>query len=494
MKKSSGVIVFLCACLFFAACSDEKENEVGLHESDRIQLFIPDAQEVQVYSTATERENYIEDCFVVTFSGGNYKNAEKVDVSLIVKNGMAAALLPQLSFKMDLGDKVYVLCNTGLAALPGGINTESDINDKFKPAKDYYFGGEALPMSGSINWSSSSTVVTMTRAVAKVQVKLGESFNVGGDAFEPSIYWNVDDFHERHCGFVVSNYAAKSDIVSPISGLSQNLSGLPAFYGTTSENKFIRFLQYADTEDYMTIYISEYPNSTKDCEGNTIADDEFYEKRHFLLMIDSVAHGSATVGNGQVGNAWRLDFYDAATGKYLDIKRNHHYIFTVQKIRSAPYLYWVHHNWVTIRQTFLDDQEVWHNPGSNIEYTIYVKDNWVNATYSNGQYALSVSTDTIRDASIPFRLKAEIPTGVDYSQIKTRILYVYDRNGTPIGNTGHDLEVNGYPLAAGGITFPTDGTVTTLDFTVNNYQYLDSAYMVIWLGNIYKKIPMYLTP
>ncbi|MDR2916313.1 MAG: hypothetical protein LBV74_16055 [Tannerella sp.] len=494
MKNYHFISCLLCVLFLLAGCSDDKEKIVDRKENHRIQLFFSDMQEVQVYSTAAEPENYIEDCFVVTFSGGLYKKSEKIDVSGIVKNSMAAAILPQLSFDIDLGDKVYVICNTGLTALPAGINTESDIDDKFKPAKDYYFGGEALPMSGSIVWSMSSYVVTLIRAVAKVQIKIGEGFNIGGDAFYPNAYWRIEDFNESQCGFVIGNYGGKSNILQNASALSQNRSGLSAFYGTTSEEKFIRFMQHAGSMDSTTIYISEYPNSTKDCEGNTIADDVFNEKRHFLLMLDKVSSdGGSLLGNGMVTSAWRLDFYDVANKKYLDIKRNHHYIFTVNKIRSAPYLYWVPNNWATISTTFQGDQEVWHNPGSNIEYTIYVQNNWVNATFSNGQYAVSASADTIRDANVPFRLKVEVPPGVDLSQTTTHILNIYNRLGQQVGNTGDELEVLGFPTpGTSGIDVPTDGTTLTLNFKVNDDQYLDSAYMIVRVGNIYKKIMILL--
>jgi hypothetical protein len=480
--------------IIFTGCSDEADNFIEIDFDDRIQLFIPDAEEIQVYSTATESENLIEDCFVVTFSdGGAFKNAEKIDVSKIVKNH-AVALLPQLSFKIEMGDKVYVICNTGMATLPGGINQESDLDDKFKPAKDYYFGGEALPMSGSITWATSSTVVTLIRTVAKVQIQLGESFNIGGSAFEPDKYWDVRQFNPSLCGFVVGNYAAKSNILQNASALSQNKSGRSAFYGTTGEAKFIRFIQYAGSADSMTIYVSEYPNATRDCEGNPIADNEFNEKRQFLLMLDKVSQGSAVLGDGTATGAWRLDFYDAVNRKYLDIKRNRHYIFTVERIRSAPYHYPLSGGGA-VGTAFQGDQEVWHNPGSNIEYTIYVKDSWVGAIYTNGQYAISASVDTIRDEAVPFRLKVEIPAGVDISRTTTHILHLYDSQDRPIGNTGDNLEVNGYPTAAtDGIPVPISGSTLTLNFTVNDFEYLDDAYMIVRVGNIFQRIPIRLSP
>jgi hypothetical protein len=126
MKKIVFVFIsLLCLSIIWVCCSDENKEPWGNSEKNQIKLFIPDAEEIVLYSTATGMENYISDCYVVVFNGGVYKNAEKIDVSEIVRNGFATALLPQTSFDLELGDKVYVVCNTGLTALPGGINTEN---------------------------------------------------------------------------------------------------------------------------------------------------------------------------------------------------------------------------------------------------------------------------------------------------------------------------------------------------------------------------------
>ncbi|MDR1222554.1 MAG: hypothetical protein LBL07_06705 [Tannerella sp.] len=475
--------------LLYTGCSNNSGEMPGMEKKNRIELYIPDAREVQLYSTATESENYMKDCFVIIFNGsGVYKSGEKIDVAKITRNGSATVLLPQLVNEAGLGDIVHVICNTGLTALPGGITVESDLDDRFKPEKDYYFSGESLPMSGHNTVGSSSMVVTLTRAVAKVQIELDGDFNIGGEGSVP--WWNdyMKNFDESRCGFIVGNYAGRSRIIPPLSGLSGNVSGRTAFYGTTAENRFIRFVQHAGSADSMTVYVSEYQNSIADCEGNTLPEDQFDDRRQFLLMIDRVSQGNSLLGDGMNANAWRLDFYDAATKKYLDIRRNYHYRFIVKKIRSAPYAYPLPSGPSGIEDAFLGDQEVWHNPGSNIEYKVAVKEDWANSNYSNGQYALSIDRDTITDATHPFRLKVQAPTGVDHSRIKTHILNIYDRNGVPVGSSGSDLEVNGYPNASAGIVFPTDGTETSFTFKINDDQYLDSAYMIIQLGNIYKKV------
>jgi len=488
MKKIPLLVMF-CSLLIIG-CTEKDGVDIS-SENNQISLVIAEPEKISVYSTATTRENMIEDCFVIVFdNSGVFKACEKVDVSKIARNGSETQLLPQLDTEIITSDKVFVICNTGLTAVPSGIITENDLNDKFKPAKDYYLGGDALPMSGSFIWAPQSATAVMIRTVAKVQIKLGESFNIGGLENVPEWYNFAVNYDESKSGFIIGNYGGKSNIIAS-SGLSQNTSGQSAFYGTTSENRFIRFLQYADSEDYMTLYINEYPNSTKDCEGNTIADDAFNEKRSFLLMVDQITQGSANLGNGTKANAWRLDFYDPITKKYIDIKRNHHYTFVINNIRSMPYEY---HGTHTVSTAFSGDQEAWHNPASNIEYLVLVQETWASHNYSNGQYGLSLSTDTIFDASTSLMIKAQIPAGVDASKITTHVIRTYDRNGQPIGQPGDNLEISGCTNHTTGISFPANGTVTTLTFTVNDFTDLDSANMYIYLGNIYKRIFINLNP
>ncbi len=496
-------VCLLCLLIGINGCSDNTEDIVGKVEENHIQLFIPDAEEVVVYSSGTESENRIEDCFVVVFnSGGSYKEAEKIDVSKIAQNGTASPILPQLSFDLALNDKIYVICNTGLTTLPTGISSESDINTKFKPAKDYYYGGEALPMSGSALWTNTSKIIPVTRAVAKVEVKLGEGFNIGGNVSEsdaPGKHWNMENFREQDCGFVICNYGGKSDILPPPAGFSDNTLGATAIYGTTSENQVLRFAQYANSAAAMTLYVSEYPNSTKDYEGNTIAADAFNASRCFLLMIDSVPADGGPLAS--YSGLWRLDFYDALSKQYIDIQRNHHYTFTINKIRSAPYVEATNNETITqIMSSSALSYEVWQNPGSNIEYSVEVNEGWADHTYSNGQYALSISTDTIIYAGLEFNLKAQIPAGVDDSQIQKHHFFIYDRENNLVGHSGSNLEVSVNGAAApstpqtNGFSFLADGTETTLTFTVNDYTNLDSANMHIRLGNIYKRVPIKFNP
>jgi hypothetical protein len=537
MRKIDVCVLLCCVCIIFTRCTDHYvtgEDETA----PRIGLLIPAANDVTVYSSASPRENFIEDCCVVAFkSNGDYRDAELIDVSKIINNGGDAALLPQLSFRIESGDKLYVICNTGLTALPNTI-TEANINSTFKPAKDYYFEGDALPMSGSLTYAiNSDLVVTLTRAVAKVQVKLGDSYDRGDHPVIDAYYrhnWNWSMFQEDLCGFIICNYGGRSNIMPDPSSLSKNEADF-ALHNISSHNtgdfyaiydKCIRFMQYApeydpfatDVTTCASFYISEYPSSQYNTDISTpIPDNQFDEKRIFMLMMSEVVTSRSPAlpspSNTDYSGMWRLDFYDAATKKYIDIKRNHTYTFTINKIRSAPYFEETRkRNYNTLLNNYPDTPtntweaqraQVLHNPGSNIEYTIAVEDDWAHTTYSNGQYALFVSADTIRDTITPFTIRGYVPAGINVSTMKHEFsLYDSKQSFTMLGNSGTALQLldeNGNALSPQNFwEFPIDGTSRTVRFRVHDSHpdvaYLDGAYMHINFGNIRRNIPVKLYP
>ena len=503
-----------------SGCNDEmiKVSSTS-NPNPQIELIIPDIEEVVVYSDATERENVIESCYVVTFSSGAFKASEKIEVSRIFRNGQAIALLPMLDIDIDLGDRVYVICNIDTVGLNlNALTSESNINSVFRPEKDYYFGGEALPMSGSIVWSTTNYTITMTRAVAKVTVQLGETFTVGVPDYvgeQPHWgYWDIVNFDVSKVGFIIGNYGGASRILQDPN--PNNLSDLHAqpttpFFATTAEGRVIRFTQYAKKEREMSLYISEYPTST--CTSVTCSqpDDEWREHRQFLLMMPDIyedpdeKYYRGGANNGNEFLAWRLDFYDVVNKKYLDIRRNYHYTFVINKIGSLPYgMRDDGHNRIDDFGTYLAAGNVHNaiaNHGSNIEYDVYVTDSWAHKNYSNGQYGLSISADTISDLTVPFRLKLEIPT--EYAGIPvgnnnlnpyTNVVHFYNNLGAPIGHAGSALVVTDnytYPTPPVVPEYPINPSGTMEFYFANpNISLLENGgYMEIYYGNIYKRVP-----
>jgi hypothetical protein len=131
---------------------------------------------------------------------------------------------------------------------------------------------------------------------------------------------------------------------------------------------------------------------------------------------------------------------------------------------------------------------------------IEVKDDWANAIYSNGQYALLLSTDTINDGNVhlPFKVKAYMPAGVDY-RLREGELYVVDRNGNLRGGAGTPFKayLNGNHSDNWHILHLQVTTDFTFDFEFNpsapGAEFYDNASMYILMGNIAKRIPINLT-
>jgi hypothetical protein len=372
-------IRILILLLILSGCSGKDSDEIEPNVNIILKISNLDAKDISTYSKDSKdvksTENLITDCFVLLFDGNsNFINYKKIDVSKILIDSTGICYLPKFYFDISDGYKLYVICNTGLSSLPGGILTEKEINQKIKPAKNYYYEGEALPMSGMIVWDSYNTNVTMSVSVAKIVVKLDKSFNkvriTSGILNRINNRFDAD----KSC-ILVANYASKSNIMSNPLELSNNLTGNTSYYGTTSEKKFIYIAQNDNNQDSIAIYISEFPNSNTDFVGKKIDDDVFSEKRTFLLMFDKITSTESMIDDGSISNVWRMDFFDGKTGKYLDIKRNYLYTFIICNIESSPSsLYSFSTFKKNINKFFTLYQDEWYDNIDNIGYYIEVSE------------------------------------------------------------------------------------------------------------------------
>ncbi|MDR0700486.1 MAG: hypothetical protein LBG28_14905 [Tannerella sp.] len=84
---------------------------------------------------------------------------------------------------------------------------------------------------------------------------------------------------------------------------------------------------------------------------------------------------------------YRLDFYDHAKKEYIDVLRNHHYLFTINRVGSEGY--------GGYEENYGALEEVLNTPPANVEYTVYVDGGTRSAT-SNRQYAVVTNVDTVR--------------------------------------------------------------------------------------------------
>jgi hypothetical protein len=388
----------------------------------------------------------IDSIWVLEFnsSGTQRLNHELIDGAKIINKGYAKQLLPQLSFKPTDGSLIICIANCDSIASFNGI-TKSTVNNCFSSSVKYYHEGESLPMYGEMTWSTSYTC-DMTRAVAKIQVQMGADVSdVTGNFTAENVSCSIFDIGSG--GYIQPK--------TPVEGIPQIASGenTSSFY--LSQNVSHTGTHY--------IYIYEYPTSVRDATGNAINDTDFNNYRQYILLEKD--NGS---GNPQK-TYYRLDFYNPVTGKFIDTKRNHHYIFTIQKVRSEGY------------EKINDAQ---NNPGGNIEYTVTIDDN-SKFIVSNGQYAIVTSVDT-----------AYVPAGgvSDFSIATAK--YVL-----PKGMSLYALITNTIAPTAtppGTMTLGTTG-ITTLSASNGNLKVTTNAsftegIITLTLGNITHRLPVKAKP
>jgi hypothetical protein len=347
--------------LCFTTCNNEPEpgninpgKENNRQDPQKLELFMPAAETVNLYSTATPNECMIDTVWVLVFDGTTKRWIEKIGRSEIQNNGRATQLLPQLSHKLENGNTVICIANA--APNPDTTNvTRGNINTCFQPSRPYYTGNDYLPMYGKIDsWSATASYTCpMTRAVAKIQVQMGLNPSDVTGNFNPE---NVTCQLYNH---PTSGYIEPSPSPSGISG------------GGPPTSPFHLLQKAGATEAETDIFIHEYPFATHTIAGATIGAKNFHANRLHLIL---------TKGSGAAARYYRIDFFNPSDSTFSDIKRNHHYLFTINKIRSEGYA---------------TPNQAQNLPGGNIEYTVRITDHSQFIT-SNGQYAIVTSVDTIK--------------------------------------------------------------------------------------------------
>ena len=366
------ITFFILSIFCFIACNNEVEIEKPEAPVSQIELIFPDIEDVKVYSTATVNECRIETLWVFAFRGGTKQWAEQINVSNITKNGQAAQLLPQLSdvHKPGVGDIIVCIANVAISSTDtSGITSLNSINAH--PAlllnkQKYFIGGEALPMYGELTWSvpMGNYSCVMKRAVAKIQVQMGTNVSDMTSKFSAdSVTFRIYNFAEQ--GYLQPR---------PTTAGRPITTALPTQAFNLMQNR------NDASESKTNAYIYEYRSSINSIADtiNNIGISTFNANRQYIILEKDNSPSANTF--------YRLDFYNSNSSEFLDTKRNHHYIFTISKVRSEGY---------TTMQQARD------NPGSNIEYIVYVSED--SKATSNGQYAIVSSIDTIKiPASGPF--------------------------------------------------------------------------------------------
>lgn len=405
------IAFFILSILCFTACSDDTDIEKP-QIGTQIELYMPEAEKVNVYSTASTSECMIDNIWVLEFdiSTNTVVNSEHIAGNQIVKNGETTQLMPQLSFEPTTGNKIVCIANSvRTAAVPVGYPYDNinntNINIGFPPYEQYsiispqkwwFKVGDYLPMYGEMRWNvsiSEGYTCVMTRSVAKVQVKMGTSVSdvTGKFSAETVRFW----------GHMLPIYG----FIKPETNTT----------GSWSDSDFFYFQQKSGATDATTtFYMYDYPSSTTNLGGSTISDNEFEIFRPNIMLRSELPNDTTY---------YRLDFYDPSTQKFLDIERNHHYTFTINKVRSYGY------------KTYAEARD---HAASNIEYTIKIEDNSQSIT-SNGQYAVVTNIDT-----------AYVEAGVSDATIAT-VRYQLPSEMTAL--TSHLLSVSSIAVTSGsGLT------------------------------------------
>ena len=443
------ITFFILSIFCLTACNNDLEKLDQPEVTPQIELIMPDAERVSVYSTATVNECRIETMWVIVFDGNTKLWAEEIAVSNITKNGQASQLLPQLKHKPVNNNTIVCIANMDALNLPADTATltPSNINSFFRlQTKKFYSGGDAIPMYGEMTWSDmSGASCKMERAVAKVQVQMGTSVSDVTTKFSAeSVTYRI--YNSGNAGRIKpdASFWGASNPASPIPFTDQ--------FNLVQKN--------GATEKQTHAYIHEYSSATRTGTTGDVAvlDNAFNANRQYIILEKNNNPGTTF---------YRLDFYNSADKKFLDTKRNHHYLFTINKVRSEGY--------TTLAQAQ-------NNPGSNIEYTVRIDDDFKYIT-SNGQYAIVSSIDTIK---IPTTAQTNLTVGsIRYQPSSSMTTNIVTTVNSATASSGFTL-VAPAPTAGLDIVAPYDNR----DIVISAPAGTTSGTVTFKLGNITHIIPI----
>lgn len=490
-------ITLCAAALLMSGCVSDKLD--GLCPPDnrvRIALAIGDRTVVETRSVASTQERTIDDAYVLIFGAdGKYVDQERVAIATNISDNGSQTPVLTTNFVPIVGQKVVVLVNTGKAdgfvlPLTVGVSTTADINaalgsysifTAWDPnGEDNAQSGRRMPMSGETVWSASDNTINMYRSVAKLQLRVDN--NLQGVFAAPFQQAATDDLVEWSVGNQMCEagylYSANGATIYPTDAYSTDpANSMLSWTGRTSG--YGAPVGSSDTNPRnKVLYLPEYPYSTK--AGSVTLDPMVWNAQRMCMIV--------IVGGNRY---YRIDLYDHVTKRYLDFKRNYHYIVHITKVNSEGYT---------------SSTEAFANPSSNLEYSIVVTDERDDSTLSNGQYA--VATDRaeveilssnisreVMDFSLLTSGEAPINLTTAYVDIvgsdKTTIVdfpnsISVDGRRPTVGGDGNKYIALGNQTAANRFTLVSDA----LGEEREAYEALNGCYVRIHMGNITKYVPI----
>lgn len=494
----------VCLFVFFAfdilllgGCNDDTEMEnINSSQKNVISLSIPDAELVQVRSVANESECKISGIQVFVYNDSHasspvYYQEGKADLSFLFGNGTASPTVTLREYIPADKERIYVVCNlTNRSSASGAgdflINktaSEEQLRNYTSQGMMKGFSalqseGRTIPMYGWIEWNEKATsnVCLLTRCLAKVTV------DVEADLFSgKQVYWEWRNLN-------YSDFTLDSEYKGGIYQGSINESGSSEKHDLLSATTPLDV-----TKGLVTSYYPlEYEHSIY-ALGNKIDKKTFSKNRAMLLLAVQNPDGSNK-------EYYRLDFLDKETGEYLDIIRNHSYRFTIAKLKNKGY------------DTEL---EAIQNPGSNIEYTVTVSDNWSRGYASNGQYLIKTDRENLKlienaitdpVTMVKFELQPDDTGNVDFSGVTTRNVRVLNSDKKTLVpssdlclfysiDNNNLVQVKGTGgLPVNEVNLPQGSDVYWIYCTVPEGSSLKEGFLEITVGNIVKYIPFSIIP
>lgn len=494
----------VCLFVFFAfdilllgGCNDDTEMEnINSSQKNVISLSIPDAELVQVRSVANESECKISGIQVFVYNDSHasspvYYQEGKADLSFLFGNGTASPTVTLKEYIPADKERIYVVCNlTNRSSASGAgdffINktaSEEQLRNYTSQGMMKGFSalqseGRTIPMYGWIEWNEKATsnVCLLTRCLAKVTV------DAEADLFSgKQVYWEWRNLN-------YSDFTLDSEYKGGIYQGSINESGSSEKHDLLSATTPLDV-----TKGLVTSYYPlEYEHSVY-ALGNKIDKKIFSKNRAMLLLAVQNPDGSNK-------EYYRLDFLDKETGEYLDIIRNHSYRFTIAKLKNKGY------------DTEL---EAIQNPGSNIEYTVTVSDNWSRGYASNGQYLIKTDRENLKlienaitdpVTMVKFELQPDDTGNVDFSGVTTRNVRVLNSDKKTLVpssdlclfysiDNNNLVQVKGTGgLPVNEVNLPQDSDVYWIYCTVPEGSSLKEGFLEITVGNIVKYIPFSIIP
>lgn len=489
-------VFFAFNILLLGACKDDSEMEmIHLSRKNVISLSIPDAEQVQVRSVANESECRISGIQVFVYNDTHtlspaYYQEGKVDLSFLSGNGTAS---PTVTLKHILvnGERIYVVCNLTDRTSTSGegdflmAKTVSEEQLRNYTSQGLMRGfsslkseGWTIPMYGWIEWdeNAASNVCSLTRCLAKVAVDAEADLFIG-----KQVYWEWRNLN-------YSDFTLDSEYKGGIYQGSISESGISEKHDLLSATT-----PYHEREGLVTNYYPlEYRHSIY-ASGNKVNEKIFSKDRAMLLLVVQDPGGSNK-------EYYRLDFLNKETGQYLDIIRNHSYRFHIAKLKNKGY------------DTEL---EAIQNPGSNIEYTVTVSDDWSRGYASNGQYLIKTDREDLKliengitdpVTMVKFELQGDDTGNVDFSGVttrKVRILNSDKKNLVPSSDlslfysidNNNLVQVKGTGgLSVNEVNLPQGSDVYWIYCTVPQGSSLKEGFLEISIGNIVKYIPFSIIP